>query len=366
VRQDKERQAGDGFDGSWVAHPDLVPVAGDRPNQLDRQRDDVQVRAEQLLDVKSTPGEVTEAGLRVNVEVGLRYIESWLMGVGAAAINNLMEDVATAEISRSQVWQWVHNAVRTSSGERVDAELVRRVLDEELAKLRQAVGEQTFEARRFKEARDIFEQVALADEFVEFLTLAAYHLDKLIDDGLLEPRYQRRSGRRGPGAGRPAKHDLRAASQIALSLPARDYATLAELLAGAVEADPSGAARAALQRAAGRLGAEVGAEAAGHTTPDGQPDQALAALRGALAARGYEPYDEPDGTIRPPTTEATEPVSHPPSDGPFLVSSLLMPRRGLAFLGGYKQVGDHGWLRRQRLCSVLGRSVVHGQPCRVL
>ena len=184
VRQDKEREAGDGFDGSWVAHPDLVPVArevfdrvlGDRPNQLDRQRDDVQVGAGQLLDVKPTPGEITQAGLRANVEVGLRYIESWLMGVGAAAINNLMEDVATAEISHSQVWQWVHHGVRTSSGERVDADLVRRVLDEELAKLRQAVGEQTFEARRFKEAREVFEQVALADEFIEFLTLAAYPL----------------------------------------------------------------------------------------------------------------------------------------------------------------------------------------------
>ena len=183
VRQDKEREAGDGFDGSWVAHPDLVPVArevfdralSDRPNQLDRRRDDVQVRAEQLLDVKSTPGEITEAGLRANVEVGLRYIESWLMGVGAAAINNLMEDVATAEISRSQLWQWVHNAVRSSSGERVDADLVRRVLDEELAKLAQAVG-QAFETRRFKEAREIFEQVALADEFIEFLTLPAYPL----------------------------------------------------------------------------------------------------------------------------------------------------------------------------------------------
>jgi malate synthase len=184
VRQDKEREAGDGFDGSWVAHPDLVPVArevfdrvlGDRPNQLDRQRDDVQVRAEQLLDVTSTPGGITEAGLRSNVEVGLRYIEWWLLGVGAAAIHNLMEDVATAEISRSQVWQWVRNAVRTSSGQQVDADLVRRVLDEELAKLRQELGEQAFAARRFKEAREVFEQVALADEFVEFLTLPAYEL----------------------------------------------------------------------------------------------------------------------------------------------------------------------------------------------
>jgi predicted ArsR family transcriptional regulator len=128
--------------------------------------------------------------------------------------------------------------------------------------------------------------------------LAAYHLDKLVDDGLLEPRYQRRGGRRGPGAGRPAKHYVRADRPIELSLPTRDYAALAELLARAIEADPSGAAKAALNRAAGALGAEVGAEAAVHTEPDGDPDQALATLRQALAARGYEPYDEPDGTIR--------------------------------------------------------------------
>jgi len=128
--------------------------------------------------------------------------------------------------------------------------------------------------------------------------LAAYHLDKLVDDGLLEARYQRRSGRRGPGAGRPAKHYVRADRQIELSLPARDYAALAELLAGAVEADPSGAAQAALDRAAADLGAELGAEAANHTTPDGDPDQVLAAVRQALASRGYEPYEEADGTIR--------------------------------------------------------------------
>jgi predicted ArsR family transcriptional regulator len=128
--------------------------------------------------------------------------------------------------------------------------------------------------------------------------LAAYHLDKLVDDGLLEPRYQRRSGRRGPGAGRPAKHYVRADRPIELSLPARDYGALAELLAGAVEADPSGAAQAALDRAAATLGATLGTEAANHATPDGDPDQALAALWQALAARGYEPYEEPDGTIR--------------------------------------------------------------------
>jgi predicted ArsR family transcriptional regulator len=128
--------------------------------------------------------------------------------------------------------------------------------------------------------------------------LAAYHLDKLVDDGLLEPRYQRRSGRRGPGAGRPAKHYIRADRQLELSLPARDYAALAELLAHAVEADPSGAAQTALNRAAATLGAELGTQAATWTAPDGDSDQVLTALRQALAARGYEPYEEGDGTIR--------------------------------------------------------------------
>jgi predicted ArsR family transcriptional regulator len=128
--------------------------------------------------------------------------------------------------------------------------------------------------------------------------LAAYHLDKLVDDGLLEPRYRRRGGRQGPGAGRPAKHYVRAGRQIEFSLPARDYAALAELLAGAVEADRSGTAKAALNRAAATLGAELGNEAAQRTAPDGDPDQALARLRRALAARGYEPDEEADGTIR--------------------------------------------------------------------
>jgi predicted ArsR family transcriptional regulator len=128
--------------------------------------------------------------------------------------------------------------------------------------------------------------------------LAAYHLDKLVDDGLLEPRYHRRSDRRGPGAGRPAKHYVRADRPIELSLPARDYAALAELLAGAVEADPSGAATAALDRAATTLGVELGAEAASRTAPEGDPDQVLAAVRQALAARGYEPFEGVDGAIR--------------------------------------------------------------------
>jgi predicted ArsR family transcriptional regulator len=128
--------------------------------------------------------------------------------------------------------------------------------------------------------------------------LAAYHLDKLIDDGLLEARYQRRGGRRGPGAGRPAKHYVRADRQIELSLPARDYAVLAELLAGAVEADASGTAQAALHRAAGALGAELGAEAAERLESDAGPGAVRAAVRHALAARGYEPYEDGDGTIR--------------------------------------------------------------------
>jgi predicted ArsR family transcriptional regulator len=128
--------------------------------------------------------------------------------------------------------------------------------------------------------------------------LAAYHLDKLVDDGLLEASYQRRSGRQGPGAGRPAKHYLRADRQIELSLPARDYAALAELLAGAVEADRSGAAQNALSRAAANLGAELGTEAASHPGADGHPNQVLAALRQVLAARGYEPYEDADGSIR--------------------------------------------------------------------
>jgi predicted ArsR family transcriptional regulator len=128
--------------------------------------------------------------------------------------------------------------------------------------------------------------------------LAAYHLDKLVDDGLLEARYRRRSGRRGPGAGRPAKHYVRAAGQVELSLPARDYAALAELLASAVEGDPTGNAQAALHRAASALGTELGTEAATRTAADANPTRVLAALRQALASRGYEPHEEADGTIR--------------------------------------------------------------------
>ena len=182
VRADKQREADDGFDGSWVAHPDLVPVAlevfdaklGDRPNQLERRRDEVEVTAEQLLNASATPGSVTEAGLRNNVSVGIQYLESWLRGGGAVAIFNLMEDAATAEISRSQVWQWVHNGVSTTEGTSITAVYVRQIEQEELAKVRAAVGDEVFDNGRYDEARELFEQVALADDFVEFLTLPAY------------------------------------------------------------------------------------------------------------------------------------------------------------------------------------------------
>jgi malate synthase len=182
VREDKEREANDGFDGSWVAHPDLVPVCmeifdrvlGDKPNQVDKKRDDVSVEAAQLLDVASTGGAVTEAGLRLNVSVGLQYLDSWLRGIGAAAINNLMEDAATAEISRSQIWQWIHNSVRLDDGTQVTADLVGRIEDEELAKIREALGDEAWANSRFDDARKLFERVALADDFADFLTTVAY------------------------------------------------------------------------------------------------------------------------------------------------------------------------------------------------
>jgi malate synthase len=165
VREDKEREASQGFDGTWVAHPDLVPVAmecfdavlGERPNQIDRQRDDVEIGSDDLLDVPATPGAITEEGLRSNVSVGIQYLAAWLRGSGAVAINNLMEDAATAEISRSQIWQWLHHG-------RVSEEDVRRVVDEEVATL----------GGGYDDARALFERIATEREYVEFLTLPAY------------------------------------------------------------------------------------------------------------------------------------------------------------------------------------------------
>jgi malate synthase len=161
VREDKERESGDGFDGTWVAHPDLVPVAmeifnrhlGDQPNQKDRLREDVEVTAAQLTDFTVPGGQVTDGGLATNVSVGTRYIASWLAGTGAAALDNLMEDAATAEISRSQIWQWIrHGRFGT---DRVREELVPW-------------------ADEYPQAARLFEQVALSDDFVEFLTVPAY------------------------------------------------------------------------------------------------------------------------------------------------------------------------------------------------
>jgi malate synthase len=167
VREDKVRESTDGFDGTWVAHPDLVPVAmevfdevlGERPNQVDRLREDVHVEADGLLDVRVPGGEITEEGVRGNVDVGTEYLESWLRGVGAAAINNLMEDAATAEISRSQIWQWIRHG-------KIEGEHVRELVA--------ASGD----GGRWDDARALFEEVALSDELAEFLTIPAYeHLD---------------------------------------------------------------------------------------------------------------------------------------------------------------------------------------------
>jgi malate synthase len=165
VREDKEREASQGFDGTWVAHPDLVPVAqeafdavlGDRPNQIERQRDDVEASAADLLDVAATPGDITDEGLRNNVSVGIQYLASWLQGSGAVAIFNLMEDAATAEISRSQVWQWLLHG-KVTPGD------VRRAIEQETAEL----------GPGYDDARALFEQVAAGEEYVEFLTLPAY------------------------------------------------------------------------------------------------------------------------------------------------------------------------------------------------
>ncbi|WP_026877836.1 malate synthase A [Jiangella gansuensis] len=184
VRDDKTREAGDGFDGSWVAHPGMVDVCreaftavlGERPNQLERTRDDVRVIAADLRDVASTPGEVTEAGLRSNVSVGIQYLAAWLGGTGAVGINNLMEDAATAEISRSQVWQWLHGNVKLADGQQVTRDLVQRVIDEECAAIEQEVGAEAFAAGHWAEARATFTELALADDYIDFLTLPAYEL----------------------------------------------------------------------------------------------------------------------------------------------------------------------------------------------
>jgi malate synthase len=185
VQADKEREAGEGFDGTWVAHPDSVPVAtkafdavlGDRPNQVERRRDDVQVGADDLLSVAQTPGEITEEGLRLNVNVGIQYVSSWLRGNGAAAIYGLMEDAATAEISRAQVWQWIEHGEVLDDGRPITPDMVRTLAAEELEKIRGEIGDDRWfeEQGRPELSRSVFERVALSgDDFVEFLTLPAY------------------------------------------------------------------------------------------------------------------------------------------------------------------------------------------------
>jgi malate synthase len=184
VRADKRREAGAGFDGTWVAHPDVVSVArdafdevlGDRANQIDRLREDVTTGAADLLAAAETPGEVTEAGLRNNVSVAFQYISFWLSGRGAAGINNFMEDAATAEISRSQVWHWIRHGVTLPDGTPVTRDLVTRILDEETARIHAEVGDEVWKAGRPEETRDVFVRVALSDDLPEFLTLAAYDL----------------------------------------------------------------------------------------------------------------------------------------------------------------------------------------------
>lgn len=183
VRQDKQREAGDGFDGTWIAHPDLVQVANaafteklkDSPHQKNILREDVRVQARDLLDFAMPGARITEAGMRTNINVGIQYIESWLQGIGAAAIFNLMEDAATAEISRSQLWQWLHNKnARLDDNHPIDMALYQQLADEEMKKIRVLVGAKRFDSGSFTQAREIFDRIVTRDQFPAFLTLIAY------------------------------------------------------------------------------------------------------------------------------------------------------------------------------------------------
>ncbi|MFV0132889.1 malate synthase A [Streptomyces sp. HMX87] len=182
VRADKDREAGDGFDGSWVAHPDLVPIAmesfdkvlGDKPNQKDRLREDVDVKAADLIAIDALDAKPTYAGLVNAIQVGIRYIEAWLRGHGAVAIFNLMEDAATAEISRSQIWQWINAGVVLDNGEQVTADLARKVAAEELENIRAEIGDEAFAAGNWQQAHDLLLTVSLDEDYADFLTLPAY------------------------------------------------------------------------------------------------------------------------------------------------------------------------------------------------
>ncbi len=182
VKADKDREANDGFDGSWVAHPDLVPIAmasfdavlGEKPNQKDRLREDVDVKAEDLIAVDSLAAKPTYNGLVNAVQVGIRYIEAWLRGLGAVAIFNLMEDAATAEISRSQIWQWINAGVQFENGEKATPELARKVAAEELKNIRAELGDEAFAAGHWQQAHDLLLEVSLDEDYADFLTLPAY------------------------------------------------------------------------------------------------------------------------------------------------------------------------------------------------
>jgi malate synthase len=181
VRIDKEREASDGHDGTWVAHPALVPIAmqqfqsmsGD--NQIYRTRCDVKVTAEQLLAVPETP-QISERGIRTNISVGVQYLESWLRGQGCVPINNLMEDAATAEISRAQLWQWVRHRAQLVDGRTVTIELVEQLVADEMAKLEQTLGVERFRSGRYQLARDLFLEMTRSENCPEFLTSIAYGL----------------------------------------------------------------------------------------------------------------------------------------------------------------------------------------------
>lgn len=184
VKADKDLEAETGFDGTWVAHPDLVPVAmesfnaylNDKPNQKDETRSQAyDISAEDLRNFSIEGGKITEAGLRMNINVGILYIESWLNGVGAAALYNLMEDAATAEISRAQVWQWIHNeGVSLDDGREVNLELYKQLLPEELAKIKALMGEDRYESGKFGLAAEIFDKLVSNDTFEDFLTIPSY------------------------------------------------------------------------------------------------------------------------------------------------------------------------------------------------
>jgi malate synthase len=177
VRADKEREVGEGHDGTWVAHPGLVPIAKEifdkampGPNQLARKRQDVNITAADLI--KTPEGTISEAGLRANVNIGLGYIESWLRGIGCVPLHNLMEDAATAEISRSQIWQWIRHKASLADGRPIDLPLCEAILADELAQLKQAAGE----GNRYDDAAALFHDLIAAPAFVDFLTLPAYEM----------------------------------------------------------------------------------------------------------------------------------------------------------------------------------------------